>query len=167
MQMEDTSLVSGNAILSYDNGQWRHFLEMMRTCTEPIAAYHQNHYIWLFNIWIGIWSETFIVDFMIFRAVCEGSHTWIYDNDVLLALTRLGLFEDYPEVIYRLAEVGNCHVDPRFHPTLVGRNLGLRREFPTSAIARTNGYGMKPQYFVRSFCCWDSMRMKDRGPLES
>ena len=30
------------------------------------------------------------------------------------------------------SEVVNCHVDPRFHPTLVAWNLGWTRAFPTS-----------------------------------
>ena len=32
------------------------------------------------------------------------------------------------------AEVGNFRVDPRFHPTLVGWNLGSTRKFSTSTI---------------------------------
>ena len=37
-----------------------------------------------------------------------------------------------------LAEVGNFRGNPRFHPTLVGWNLGLTREFPTSAEVMQN-----------------------------
>ena len=43
-----------------------------------------------------------------------------------------------PSLAERLlyAEVGNFRINPRFHPTLVGWNLGLIREFPTSADCR-------------------------------